>query len=115
MATGHYHGIALHNSGMLVTWGDNRRQKGAAQAGLTNVVGVLAGYDFSGVFDRDGRMTLWGENRLGGIDWPEHERIRLGDPDLDSNGIADWIDILRVEALDGNRGGVQDHSEETSS
>lgn len=115
MATGHYHGLALHKSGRVVTWGDNRSRQGVMPSGLSEVVGLFAASQHAGAIHRDGSLTLWGDNTQSQLVQPAGLRIRLGDPDLNQNGIADWIDILRGEALDENRNGIPDHSEETAS
>jgi serine/threonine protein kinase/alpha-tubulin suppressor-like RCC1 family protein len=111
MAAGRYFGLALNRSGRIFHWGDNRKGQDQIPSGLTGVVDVKAGAGFGIAVHEDGTLTMWGDNEFGQLDWPKHERIRLGDPDLDYNGIADWIDILRGEAMDENRNGVPDHAE----
>lgn len=115
MTAGRYFGLALNRVGLIYHWGDNRKGQDQVPSGLTGVVDVKAGGDFGIAVHEDGTLTMWGDNEFGQLDWPKHERIRLGDPDLDYNGIADWIDILRGEALDENRNGIPDHSEEIAS
>lgn len=113
MAVGRYFGLAIDRIGRIYHWGDNRLGQDQVPSGLTGVVDVKAGHDFGIAVHEDGTLTMWGDNEHGQLDWPKHERIRLGDPDRDYNGIADWIDILRGEALDENRNGVPDHVETT--
>lgn len=113
MAVGRYFGLAIDRIGRIYHWGDNRLGQDQVPSGLTGVVDVKAGHDFGIAVHADGTLTMWGDNEHGQLDWPKHERIRLGDPDRDYNGIADWIDILRGEALDENRNGVPDHVETT--
>ena len=107
---GNYFGIALRSDGSVVGWGDNGQGQLNVPEDMPEAVAVAAGGSLSIAIHGDGSLTLWGSNGAGEADWPTEERIRLGDPDCNGNGVADWLDILDgFEDLDEN--GVPDACE----
>lgn len=115
IAANGYTGLALHESGRIVHWGDNRFGQALIPQDLGDVAGIACGGRFGVAIHPDGSLTMWGDNQHGQLDWPRDIRVRLGDPDCDRNGVPDWIDILRGDALDENQNGIPDHCEEIAS
>ena len=81
VASGDGHGVALHESGLLYAWGDNRygqlgdgtttgRRYAALvmendSTALGNLIALAAGLDFTLALRNDGTLFAWGDNRSG--------------------------------------------------
>src|SRR5262249_39687034 len=59
------HAVALRRNGTVVCWGRNVEGECNVPSGLTDVIQIAAGYDFSLARKRDGTVVAWGGNAFG--------------------------------------------------
>ena len=55
---------------MVIAWGDDSSGQCDVPAGLTNVVAVAGGYDFSVALNVNGTVVVWGDNTFGETNVP---------------------------------------------
>lgn len=58
-------GLALKDNGTVVAWGNNGNGQASVPTGLTNVIDVVAGQNFSMALKDDGTVVAWGDNTFG--------------------------------------------------